>query len=421
MTLEDDELPKLTPAELEPRFLAGVVDLLVVSLLMGATAFVQMVLSRGVGLPMWGVFAAVVCYQVIPLALFRRTLGMSAFGLEMVSRKTGSNPSANDLLFRELIGRGFFPFTFLAWLFFSFILMALGLGTFAMPQGAGLILFFISIILLTLAVVGMLLATTRPDRCSFADIFARTMIVPRQPPKVLTDEDEKLDAARAGRGRRVRFMIAEVLVMALGIGTPFLLTRSVGETTEMYAERLKRERLEALFELSPADVNVARELLDAYNRLGWPEKAQEVQAKHQRALVDKEQAREAQLRAQIAASPTQEAAISALMELLESENRKADVRDVWLAWRKAAPQDDGIASGYGVWLSRNGYDEEAVAELTQVLERNSGYAEGFAYRGLAYKRLDQNEKARDDLKKAMELDPDYELEDELAEVEAKLR
>src|SRR6185437_17159347 len=94
-----------------PRAAAGAVDALAVV----GLGFVLFWIPFRVGaasLPVWALIAAVLGYAVVPLAAFQATLGMRLFGVELVSRD-GTPPDFLDLLFREVIGRGYGPAAYL--------------------------------------------------------------------------------------------------------------------------------------------------------------------------------------------------------------------------------------------------------------------------------------------------------------------
>ena len=100
------------PAPIPKRVVAGLIDTAFIVVLSGI-AFAVPILTRGIVLPMWGVLAVMVGYAAVPLAFLKRTLGMHIMGLELVTSQGHAVDLAN-VLFRELLGRGFFP---AAWLF----------------------------------------------------------------------------------------------------------------------------------------------------------------------------------------------------------------------------------------------------------------------------------------------------------------
>ena len=129
--------------------MAGAIDTVVV-LGLCAVYFLIPLLTRGLVLPMWGVLAAVLGYLVVPLAAFKRTLGMKLLGLELVT-KDGHAVGPGDVLFRELIGRGFFPAAFLFTLFAGLAASWFGVARFAAPAGIALLFFFASAVALGVA------------------------------------------------------------------------------------------------------------------------------------------------------------------------------------------------------------------------------------------------------------------------------
>src|SRR6185295_7179304 len=156
----------LSPAPLERRIIAGVIDGAILIALCAAY-FMIPTLTLGITLPMWGVLAAIIGYSVVPLAVFRQTPGMRMFDIELVG-KTGHAVGLGDVLFRELIGRGWFPAAFLFNLLFGYVAMSLGYARFSMPTGLQGLFFLASMFALALAVLGGALAVTSAERRSIA-------------------------------------------------------------------------------------------------------------------------------------------------------------------------------------------------------------------------------------------------------------
>jgi len=82
-------------------------------------------------------------------------------------------------------------------------------------------------------------------------------------------------------------------------------------------------------------------------------------------------------------------------------------REVYGGWVDAAPTASRRA-GFGIWLYQSGFSEIAVTELTKAIEEGHASAEAVAYRGFAYRDLEQPAKARADFEAALELDPTLE-------------
>src|SRR5687767_10562113 len=175
----------LSPAQLDRRVMAGALDGVVLLALCAAYFLVPAALL-GVTLPMWGVLAAIIGYSVIPLSVFKQTAGMALFGVELVG-KEGHPVALGDLLFRELIGRGWFPAAFLFNLVFAYVAMVLGYARFAMPAGLQAVFVLASGLALFVAVLGHFLVLGVKDRRSIADLMARSWVVPRQP-RALPDD-----------------------------------------------------------------------------------------------------------------------------------------------------------------------------------------------------------------------------------------
>ncbi|MBX5480245.1 MAG: RDD family protein [Myxococcaceae bacterium] len=414
---DEEQLPDLKPAPIEARLKAGAFDLFILVTLMAGYFFGGLWLY-GLAAPMWGVFAILVGYSVVPLSLFRATIGMRLFGIELVTRK-GRNVPVTDLLFRELVGRGFFPITYLATLVFGLVMSWLGLLGFMMPTGIGFLLFHLSWMLLAAAVLGQFLMLTRPDRRSLADMVARSYMVPRQPPPPLPDDpDERVDALKARRGRFRTLVVAELIMVLFAAGLPWLMTRRTsGGGTGAWAERLKRERPEAQFARSPDDRQLASDLAMAYRAIGDAERERDVWTRYEAAYAEREKQREAAIRARVAKNPKDEEGQNLLLRLLLDQGRVEEAKQAYKAWVEA-DGDPSLRAGYGIWLYQRDWNEEAIAELTASFE--AGFdrdGESYAFRGFAHKELGHFEEARADFEKALALDPDLE-EDVRPELDA---
>ncbi|MBK7864405.1 MAG: RDD family protein [Archangiaceae bacterium] len=353
----------LSPAVLERRVLAGLIDGAVLMALCAAY-FLVPVMTLGVVLPMWGVLAAVIGYAVIPLGAFKQTLGMRLLHLELVSRE-GHPVNYGDLLFRELLGRGWFPAAFIFNLAFSYLAMVLGYARFSMPVGLQAVFLLASALALVAVVCGHLLALGVKDRRTIADLMARSWVVPQQPVMPLDDADERAERA-ATRARTARnVVIAELLVFSAGLAMPWLMTRRT-ESTEQRAARLMRGRLEAQFKTNPESDAVSRQLGDAYDALGDAEAAQRVAREHQAALT---RARDQRLTQQLAAldqNPGDEATLITVLGTLSEQNRLDEAKQRYAKF-VAHNHDGGYRAGYAHWLSSNGFVEEGVSELEALV------------------------------------------------------
>jgi uncharacterized RDD family membrane protein YckC len=314
---------------------------------------------------MWGVLAAIVGYAVVPLAVFRQTPGFKLFGLELVG-KEGHAVGLGDVLFRELLGRGWFPTAFLFNLLFGYVAMMLGAARFAMPSGLQGIFFLASCLALALAALGHVLVMTSKDRRSIADLMARSWVVPVQARPAPQDADE-LAEHKAARGRRIRgVVIAEVLIVAFGLGAPWLLTRKT-ESTAQHAARLMREKLEAQFKQDPSDEAAARALVQALWDEGRGDDAAKVEAKHDEVMRGKAQAR---LRSQLATldkNPQDEEVLLAALEGLENAGRAAEGKPRYEAFVRLKPEPE-YRAGYADWLMNHGFEADAVNEMRALVK-----------------------------------------------------
>src|SRR5205085_670891 len=93
------------------------------------------------------------------------------------------------------------------------------------PSGLQGVFLLASLFAVVLAVLGHLLIVTSKERRSIADLMARSWVVPQQAVTLPEDRDELADL-RANRARRVRnVVIAELIIVGVGLGAPWLLTR----------------------------------------------------------------------------------------------------------------------------------------------------------------------------------------------------
>lgn len=394
----------LRPAPMSQRLLAGAVDTALIAVLCAAT-FLAPLLLRGVVLPMWGVLTVMLGYSVLPLAFFHRTLGMALFGLEL-ARKDGHPVDLANVLFRELLGRGFFPAAYLLTLAASLVASFLRVGGTVAPPVLTGVLTLASAAAVSVALVGHLVALGRPDQRTLADLIAGSFVVRspvRAPP---TDADELADwkAHRAAVTRNVVLVQVGLAVSVLAL--PWLLTSKGGETSQQRIARLKLESLEKKFEASPASASLAGDLQREYWALGRNTDADQVEQRHLAALKTLQAGREAELRERFAARPDRENA-SALLELLDRQGRVDDAEVVYRQWLGDAPTASARA-GFGNWLATNGKTEAAVVELERALAVDPLVPFGHTLLGVSLQRLGRLPEAREHLELALLDDPEDE-------------
>jgi uncharacterized RDD family membrane protein YckC/Flp pilus assembly protein TadD len=403
--LDDDQapLPRLQPAPLQPRILAGVIDGVAIFAL-GLAVFLPPFLMGAAALPVWAFLAAILGWAVVPLAVFGTTLGMRLMGVELVGRD-GKPPDFVELLFREIIARGLGPAAYLGSVTVGLLASAFGAAQFSALSSLGLG-FWLSSLLFTGALAGHLVALGREDRRSLADLVGRTMVIPRAVAAVHTETDaEERAELEAARRRRVLGVVGfEVVLVLATLGAPLLLSLRTPSRGE-YAARLKLDADAKRFEHDPGNASLARELAEAYRFGGEPEKATAVMARHEAAQKGKTDQQEASLRKRLAESPGDEDAAGTLLELLENQNRIDDARAVRERLYKADGSKEAQA-GYGVWLYQHDLNEQAVTQLRAALAAGLDEAEVHAYLGMALQDLGQKVEARHELSVALQQDPD---------------
>lgn len=392
----------LTPAPTTRRVLAGVFDGVAVVLLSFLFFLVPMGL-RGVVLPMWGVLAAVVGYQVVPLAFLKQTLGLRLFGLELV-RKDGHHVDLANLLFRELIGRGFFPAAYLFTLLVGAVASALGVAGTTTPVLLGSLMALASMAALAMALIGHVIALGRPDGRTLADLFASSYVAvgpTRAPP---ADEDERAEWLASRRAVKRNIAVFEVLLVASVVALPWVLTSRGGETARERGARLTREALEKKFAADPGNEALAVELQRAFWQAGRDDDAKKVEAAHLAALKKQQGDREARLRERFAAAPTRDTAAE-LVELLERQSRLDEAKVVYRRYVDADGRP-GTRAGFGHWLASVGFTGDAVTELEAAVAADPLVPFGHTLLGVSLVRAGRLEEGREHLLLAVADDPD---------------
>ncbi|MBL8951841.1 MAG: RDD family protein [Myxococcaceae bacterium] len=407
----------LSPAQLDRRVMAGALDGVVLVALCAAY-FLLPVLTLGVVLPMWGVLAAIIGYSVVPLAVFKKTIGMKMFGIELVS-KSGHAVDLGNLLFRELLGRGWFPAAFLFNLVFAYVAMLMGAARFAMPAGMQALFTLASALALFVAVLGHFLVLGMKDRRSIADMMSGSWVVPQQPAPLPDDADE-LAERKAARARGVRnVVIAEVLILRLGLGAPWVLTRKT-ESTDQRAARLLRQKLEREFKDRPDSESLAGQLIASYRIAGDLEAAQRVSDEHSAARQKaNEQRLEGQLRA-LDQNPGDEATLIAVLGELEDRDRLPEAKERYGKFLSVHPEPE-YRAGFAEWLVQNGLVDEGIAEFRALVKAEPGFEGGHKFLARALVRGGQLEEAQLEYHRELVLDPsDDDAREALEELDEEL-
>ncbi len=389
-------------ATLSRRAVAGVIDAAaLVGLCLGL--FLVPLLTRGLVLPMWGVLAAVVGYSVVPLSAFRQTLGMKLTGLELVT-KDGHGVSPGDVLFRELIGRGYFPAAFLLTLLLGVVASWLRLMAFVAPAGTTLFFAVACVFGVAFALLGHALMLNREDQRGLADLMSRSFVRPVQPAPPPDDEDDRLHRRREARARVRNVVLFELVLFGGALALPWVLTQRT-ESRDEYANRLKRERLEAQLKAHPDDEGIATELLTLLRQAGQLERAAAVEKQVEQLHARKRQEREASLRQRLKDAPDDEEAIGRLLDLLEEDGRTSDAVQ---AYRDFLEHDDvpALRAGFARWLMERGLDGDAATELERAVKAEPTLEGAHALRGQLLQRAGERDRALDELYLATLEDPD---------------
>lgn len=404
---DEAPLPKLEPAALGPRIAAGAIDLFAVIVL--TTVFFAIPLSvGGAVMPLLCAFAAVLGWVVVPVWLFQATVGMRLMKVEL-TKLDGQPLDPAEVLFREMIGRGFLGVIYLSTLLVGVVGMLTGRLMFSMPVGPGLLLFFIAVVLVGVAGVGHFIALSRPDRRGLADLWSHSMVIPRRPTAEALDADDKLELEHRKARHLRNFIVFEVVLFFLVAGGPllfpYLYQAAIGPSDMGHLERkVKTQNLEAQFNADPMNDEVAYELELALAAEGKEEKAAAVRKKHQEVRAAANATVEQSLKERLKANPKDEEALSRLLEVYADAGRKEDAKGAYAAYVEADPTPDNKV-GFGVWLYDHDFNEEAV----KLLEANAGAVDvpsAWAYLGWAYQELGRKKDAQRALKRALEGDPE---------------
>lgn len=405
------------PAPIPKRVLAGAIDAACIIVLAGIS-FVAPLLTKGIVLPMWGVLAVLLGYSVLPIAFFKKTLGLSIAGLEVVA-KTGHGLDLGNALFRELLGRGWFPAAYVFTILVSVVASKLGVGGSVAPAFVAGVMTVACSAAVTIAAVGHLIVLGRPDQRSLADLMSGSFVVEAPALPLPTDPDELFEHKRHRASVLRNVAIVEV-VLVLGVyASPFVLAMPGGETSLQKGQRLKIEALQAKFDRDPGSDSLARDLQNELWRANRLDDAKQVQQRHREALSLKEVKREEELRAKFEQTHDRAFAQS-LIQLLEEQDRVPEARDVYAEWLGEKPEASELA-GYGHWLATNGLTDEAVTVLTRATTMEPLVPFGHTLLGVSLQRMGQLPGAREELELALLDDPeDDDARDALEEVEEKL-
>jgi uncharacterized RDD family membrane protein YckC/thioredoxin-like negative regulator of GroEL len=399
---------QLTPGSVQPtaalnrRFIAGAIDALILGLLC-LVLFLFPLVTRGLVLPMWGVLAAVVGYAVVPLSAFRATLGMKLLGLELVT-KDGHGVSPGDVLFRELIGRGYFPLAYILTLMLAGVATLLHLMNFVAPTGMTFFFAVVCMFALIGSGLGTLLAANRADRRSLADLIARSYVRPAQARPPGEDEDERQLQRRESSARIRNVVIAELVLFGGALALPWVLTQRT-ESREQYANRLKRDHFEAQLKANPDDEGVVTELLRLNREAGEVERTKELSDRLDALQVKKAKEREESLKRRIEQDPSDQEAMGTLLDLLDESGRAEEAVHVYSDF--VDRNDDAeLRAGYTRWLMNHGFNQGAMTELERAAKQDPKMEGVHALRGELFHRAGELEKAQEELYLAVLEDPD---------------
>jgi Flp pilus assembly protein TadD len=339
-------------------------------------------------------------------------------GLELVGRD-GHPVDLANVLFRELIGRGFFPAAWLFTIITSLVAFHFRIGGSTTPPMLAGVMTVACAGAFCVAAIGHVIALGRPDQRTLADLLARSFVVegPSLPPPADLEEFDEWKAHR--RGLVARIVVFEVVLLSSVLALPWLLTSSSGESSQQKIARLKLDALRAKFDANPGSESLSNDLQREYALLGREEDAQKVAELHRHALSLVQAGREQLLRQQLAERHDRDTA-EALIQLLERQDRLDDAVAVYREWLGPTPKASALA-GFGNWLATNNFTEEAVVELERATSLDPLVPFGHTLLGVSLQRLGRFEEAREHLELALLDDPkDADADEALRLVEGRV-
>lgn len=413
---DEPSTPEPAAAPLGKRLAAGAFDFVIVwALVIGS--FLVPLFFRGLVLPMWGVLLVMLGYQVVPLSAFRQTLGMKIFGVELVTR-TGHAVGPGEVLFRELVGRGYFPAAFLGTIVLGFIAQLLGVMAFVMPTGIASVFFLVSGFAFALAVLGHFLIFNRTDGRTLADLIARSYVTEAKKRPLPDDAEEAAFVKSMDRSRVRKVAVFEVICIGLVFFGPWLLTQRT-EGTGTRAAKLKLRAQEEKARSYPEDMMVLRELYDLQRSLDLIDEARATREKMDALHGKQEAEREVAMRKRLAAEPSNRDVVGRLIEYLEDRNRNDEAREVYAEYVKNNPRPS-LRAGFADWLSDREQYDPAIEQLKLALAEDPELGGGHTLLGKIYESAQQVEPAHQEYYLAHKLDEgDDDATDALARLDTE--
>ena len=203
----------------------------------------------------------------------------------------------------------------------------------------------------------------------------------------IEDVDSEYQSARSRLGTVVALIIGLFLAGLL----IFVVTKSFSGSRENLAKRMQLKQALAKFNADPTNDSYSREAADAYEAAGKQADAEKIRHRHEAAIKERDDKREQTLRARLTKNPRDGEAQGLLLEFLVEHDDVPGARAAYASFLALDPTPKRHA-GYGTWLWRYKFTEEAVAELTLALK---GYdtPETQAYLGMALLDLGRKREA----------------------------
>jgi tetratricopeptide (TPR) repeat protein len=203
------------------------------------------------------------------------------------------------------------------------------------------------------------------------------------------------------------------------VGMPWVLTRKTGREDLDRVARVKLQALEAEYAATPTNDKLFNDLARAYRAAGRDDDLKRLFDERGQRLMKREAEREKNLREMFAKEKTRQTA-SALIELLETQERDEEAVAVYREWLGDAPAPSAL-SGFSNWLLARDRNDDAREAAERATKLDPLVAYGHTFLGIALSRLERLPEAREELTLALLDDPeDDDARDALASVTATI-
>jgi tetratricopeptide (TPR) repeat protein len=231
-------------------------------------------------------------------------------------------------------------------------------------------------------------------------------------------EQEEKEAQRAQRKKMAYAFGGVMVVFVIGLG----IAAKSCTGTRREANKLTLHAAVAKFENNPIDPDLAKAAAAELEAAGKKAEADKVRARHEAAVAGGDKGKEAQLRAALAADPSDDTSLGQLVEVYVKRKDLEGARKVYEEFVGKTPTAKRH-SKFGAWLYRNSLNEPAAKELALAVKGGVDDAYTRGYLGMALSELGKKREAQKWLDEALEMGADldvfrtrsWELDQELGE------